>query len=112
MEHKNKHKLQTTSSHTNRHENIDDLIESARELRDRGLNSGEIADELNVSRETANWLLSHTGREVDTSAPADIHVDWSPIGRSSRRLDFISKALVDLILEDTENDPDVVVGIS
>ena len=37
--------------------NVDDLIEGARELSERGFSKGEIADELNVSRETASWLV-------------------------------------------------------
>ena len=34
--------------------NVDDLIESAAQLAQQGLSKGEIADELNVSRETAS----------------------------------------------------------
>ncbi len=89
--------------------NIDDLIENARELKGRGLKSGEIADELNVSRETANWLLTHGDEEE--APPADIHLDWSALGSSSRRLSLISKALTDLLRDDLQEDPDVVVGI-
>lgn len=89
--------------------NIDDLIDNARELKTRGLKSGEIADELNVSRETANWLLTHGDEEE--KPPADIHLDWSALGSSSRRLSLISKALTDLLRDDLQEDPDVVVGI-
>jgi orotate phosphoribosyltransferase-like protein len=32
---------------------LKDLINKAQELREKGLRSGEIADELNISRETA-----------------------------------------------------------
>ncbi|MDY7081846.1 MAG: orotate phosphoribosyltransferase-like protein [Halobacteria archaeon] len=90
--------------------NLDDLTESAQELKEKGLNSGEIADELNVSRETANWLLTHT--EQQEAPPADIHLDWSPVGSSSRRLDLVSTAMADLIAEDIEDEPEVVVGIA
>jgi len=41
--------------------NVDDLIGSANELADQGLSNGEIADELNVSRETASWLVERGG---------------------------------------------------
>jgi orotate phosphoribosyltransferase len=95
---------------------VDDLMESARELKERGLKSGEIADELNVSRETANWLLTHSPSDADedgdAEAPGDIHLDWSAIGGSSRRLALVSAAMKDLIAEDLEESPDVVVGIA
>ncbi|PSP60454.1 orotate phosphoribosyltransferase-like protein [Halobacteriales archaeon QH_8_67_36] len=49
--------------------NIDDLVDSAADLAERGLSKGEIADELNVSRETASCamadLLSKQGEDVD-----------------------------------------------
>ena len=37
---------------------IEDLFERAKKLKEKGLTTGEIADELNVSRETALWLLT------------------------------------------------------
>jgi orotate phosphoribosyltransferase len=33
------------------------LIKKAYELRNRGFTTGEIADELNVSKDTARWLI-------------------------------------------------------
>ena len=41
--------------------NIDDLIDRAAKLAEQGLSKGEIADELNVSRETARWLVERSG---------------------------------------------------
>ena len=88
---------------------VDDLIASAAELAGRGLSKGEIADELNVSRETASWLVDRadttdaaavqTGTEP--TATSDIHVDWSAIGRDSSRLTYAAKAMADLMA--TEN---------
>ena len=88
---------------------LNDLISKAQELHEKGLRSGEIADELNISRETATWLLtrSETSREP---APKDIYVNWSEIGQNAERLRFVSLALVDMILE--TGDPDVVVGVA
>ncbi len=91
---------------------VDDLIESARELKERGLKSGEIADELNVSRETANWLLTRSPTDKDDDAPGDIHLDWSAVGRSSHRMSLVAAAMKDLIDETTDSEPDVVVGIA
>ena len=96
--------------------NVDDLIDDAAELAARGLARGEIADELNVSRETAAWLVER----ADTSAPVastdtddgpqDVHVDWSNIGEAGARLSAIGTALADA-LRDHSHDVDLVVGI-
>ena len=107
-----KHKLQNRSDRTPSMKKVDDLMESARELKERGLKSGEIADELNVSRETANWLLTHSPTDEQDEAPGDIHLDWSAVGRSSYRLSLVAASMKDLIDEDLKEEPDVVVGIA
>jgi len=102
--------------------NVDDLIESAAELASRGLSKGEIADELNVSRETASWLVersdtsgTETGKtsrplEEVHGGPEDIHVDWSTLGRDSTRLGHVGAAMADLLSKEGE-DVDLTVGI-
>ncbi|ELY94208.1 orotate phosphoribosyltransferase-like protein [Natrialba hulunbeirensis JCM 10989] len=110
--------------------NVDDLIESAAELAARGLSKGEIADELNVSRETASWLVERSDATTqsdakadttDTSAeptaaaengsrPQDIHVDWAAIGRDSKRMGHIAAAMADLLAKHGE-DVDLTIGI-
>ncbi|MFB6236089.1 MAG: transcriptional regulator GfcR [Halopenitus sp.] len=108
--------------------NVDDLNASAAELAGHGLSKGEIADELNVSRETASWLVDRadttevadvqTGTEP--TATSDIHVDWSAIGRDSSRLTYAAKAMADLMAAENEvaedgaedgNAIDLTVGI-
>jgi orotate phosphoribosyltransferase len=97
--------------------NVDDLIGSANELADQGLSNGEIADELNVSRETASWLVergggSTTREPAATDALEDIHVDWSAFGRDSTRLSYVGRAMADLLGSADDNDDiDLVVGI-
>jgi len=93
--------------------NVDTLIESAAELAERGLSKGEIADELNVSRETASWLVERSGTESstdtepeptrETTSPQDIHVDWNSIGRDSARLTHVSKSMADIISKEGDN---------
>ncbi|ESP89384.1 transcriptional regulator GfcR [Candidatus Halobonum tyrrellensis] len=98
--------------------NVDDLIEDATELAERGLSKGEIADELNVSRETASWLVDRAGAEAGPtsgvggvpSGPQDIHVDWNAIGRDSTRLTHIGRAMADLLVDEGA-DVDLTVGI-
>jgi orotate phosphoribosyltransferase len=97
--------------------NVDDLIESAADLAEHGLSKGEIADELNVSRETASWLVERSsgpdaGLEPETFAgsPEDIHVDWSAIGRDSARLTYIGQAMADLLSKEGE-EVDLTIGV-
>lgn len=92
--------------------NIDDLIESAAEFAERGLSKGEIADELNVSRETASWLVERAGAATGRpeERPDDIHVDWSAIGRDSNRLAHVGAALADLIRSHNP-EADLTIGI-
>ncbi|ELZ98446.1 MULTISPECIES: transcriptional regulator GfcR [Haloferax] len=96
--------------------NVDDLIASAAELADRGLSKGEIADELNVSRETASWLVERSGAatepepRAEPDGPDDIHVDWNAIGSGGKRLTYVGRALADLLME-TNGEADVTVGI-
>lgn len=99
----------------NRMRNINDLIDKAIELRNRGLRSGEIADELNISRETATWLLTRAKRESGVKAPEDIFVDWSMIGKSSSRLMLIATCMADMVeetLNELDTNVDVVVGVA
>jgi orotate phosphoribosyltransferase len=97
--------------------NIDDLVDSASDLAQRGLSKGEIADELNVSRETASWLVERSGTGTgtepdrgDDSSPHDIHVDWSAVGRDSNRLYHAGAAMADL-LSKQGNEVDLTIGI-
>jgi orotate phosphoribosyltransferase len=96
--------------------NIDDLIDSAAELAERGLSKGEIADELNVSKETASWLVSRSGatttttRDTAAQSPHDIHVDWSAIGRDSARLAHVGRAVADLLSKQGDA-VDLTIGI-
>jgi orotate phosphoribosyltransferase len=96
--------------------NIDDLMSSAADLAERGLSKGEIADELNVSRETASWLVERSGKSTTSNAseqasgPYDIHVDWSAIGRDSARLSAVGEAMADLLSKEGE-EIDLTIGI-
>lgn len=95
--------------------NVNDLIEKAIELRNRGLRSGEIADELNISRETATWLLTRAKKEGGAAPPKDIVVDWSMIGKSSSRLMLTATCMADMVeetLNELDTNVDVVVGVA
>lgn len=95
--------------------NIENLMKKATELKAEGLVEGQISEELNISRDTVTWLLTHAEKTSTSPGPKDISVDWSMIGKSAVRLSHISEALTDIIyhtLDDNDCGVDVVVGIA
>lgn len=92
----------------------EELIKKAYELRSRGFTTGEIADELNVSKDTARWLiLQMGGKNIESKAqkaPVDFAIDWRNLGSSSARMMNVSAAMADLALE--YGNVEVVVGIT
>ena len=87
------------------------LINKAQELRAHGFTTGEIADELNVSLDTARWLiLQKTEEEVKEEAPVDFYINWKSLGESSSRLRYASMALSDMAM--AHGEVEVVVGIA
>lgn len=88
-----------------------ELINKAHELRAHGLTTGEIADELNVSIDTARWLtLQQSADTKKEDVPVDFAVNWNSLGGSSTRLKYVSAALSDMAL--TEGEADVILGIA
>lgn len=91
---------------------IESLIKRALKYKESGLTDYEIAEELNVSKETALWLLSK-GKEKKPQG--DVKIGWRSVGVYPSRIGFISDALSDIILEESEKrdlDIDTVVGIA
>ena len=85
------------------------LIAQAQELREHGFTTGEIADELNVSMDTARWLTLQKAEEK-TEAPVDFAINWESIGGNSTRLSYVSGALSDMAL--SHGDVDTIVGVA
>ena len=87
---------------------VESLINKALKYKESGLTEHEIADELNVSKETVSWLLS---KGKDKKPSGDIKVGWRSVGVYPSRIGFISDALCDIIMEECE-EVDTVVGIA
>lgn len=88
------------------------LIEKATELRNKGLTTGEIADELNISKDTTQWLIlqmSQVTKNKQKQKPDDFAINWKTIGSSSIRMEYISCALSSLV---DDEDIDAIVGIT
>jgi orotate phosphoribosyltransferase len=93
---------------------IDILTNRATEMKANGMLDGQIADELNISRETIVWLLTRASKREGVRAPKDLSIDWGSIGESSYRMRCVSDAMVDLVLDNIGSfeGADVVVGIA
>lgn len=89
-------------------QNLDEIIRKAKELKEKGFTTGEIADELNVSRATALWLIT---QDMEKEAPKDIYVDWSSIGSNPKVLKNISLAMAEIVKKEI-SDIEVVAGIA
>ena len=88
---------------------IEELRTKAAELRAKGLNTQQIADELSVSQTTVQWL-SNEG--ITESPPDDVRIGWRTIGARATRIEAIGLILADIIDEELEGEVDTIVGIS
>src|SRR5438876_6743530 len=94
---------------------LEELAKKALELKERGMSTYEIADELKVQADTVVWLLLHGKDGVKTRDAYDVYVNWNPIGSSVRRLTLVGRAMADIVREAVEQnlmeEPEVVAGI-
>ena len=87
---------------------VEELRSKAAELRAKGLNTQQIADELSVSQTTVQWLSSE-GVELP---PDDVRIGWRTIGARATRIEAIGLILADIIDEELAGKVDTIVGIS
>ena len=94
---------------------LEELSKSARELKERGMSTYEIADELKVQADTVVWLLLHGKEGVKAKETYDVYVNWNPIGSSVRRLTLVGRAMADIVRDAIDaglmEEPEVVAGI-
>ena len=94
---------------------LEELAKKALELKERGMSTYEIADELKVQADTVVWLLLHGRDGVKPKDAYDVYVNWNPIGSNIRRLTLIGRAMADMVRESVDQgsmeEPDVVAGI-
>jgi len=91
---------------------IEILTQKAMKYKNSGLTDYEIAEELNVSKETALWLLNKT---KEKKPEGDVKIGWRSLGVYPSRIGFIADALCDIIMEESANrdlDIDTIVGIA
>ena len=92
----------------------DKWLNNAMDLKGKGLTVPEIAQELNISVATVEWLLTRN-LEKDESPPADVKIGWRSIGVRGRRINLISEVLVDIVIEEMEKleqELDAVCGVA
>jgi len=96
---------------------IEALVKKALKYKGSGFSDYEIAEELNVSKETAIWLLNK-GKEkkgLGKKPEGELKVGWRSLGVYPSRIGCISDAMSDIILEESEKrgfDVDTIVGIA
>ena len=89
---------------------VDDLRATVEELRTKGLNTQQIADEMSLSQTTIKWLSS--GGVGSEDRPDDIRVGWRSIAVKAGRIEAISYVFCDILEEEIGDDVDTIVGIS
>ena len=89
---------------------VDDLRDTVEELRSKGLNTQQIADEMSLSQTTIKWLSS--GGVGSEDRPDDIRVGWRSIAVKAERIEAISYVFCDILEEEIGDDVDTIVGIS
>jgi len=92
----------------------DKWIKKALELKEKGLTHLEIAQELNLSVATVDWLITRSF-EKETPPPADVKIGWRSVGVRGRRISLLSEILVDLVVEELEKmgeEIDAVCGVA
>ncbi len=91
---------------------LDVLMKRVKELKEKGLNEREIAEELNLSETTVTWLLSGAFSE---NIPVDVRIGWRSIGVYPKRIRKVAEIMADIIQEECNKlgeRPDSVVGIA
>ena len=69
---------------------IEALTKKAQKYKESGLTDLEIADELNISKETATWLLS---KGKQKKPEGEVKIGWRSVGVYPSRISFIADAL-------------------
>lgn len=93
---------------------IEALVQKALELKKKGLTQPEIAQELNLSSNTVEWLLTQSPSTRER-APPDVKIGWRTVGVTGARIKLLADLMTDVILEELdamEEECDAVVGIA
>ena len=92
---------------------VDSIIEKALALKANGLTDKEIGDELHLSPNTINWLL--TRKVKGEKPPTDIKIGWRSVGVLPHRIEHITNIMSDIIIEEIafqKSEIDSIVGIA
>ena len=93
---------------------IESMAERAVELREKGLSTREICQELHLGRSTVEWLLAKQASEPGSRPPADVKVGWRTIGVSGFRMRAVAEIMADILLEEQEKhdfDVEAIAGV-
>ena len=88
---------------------IEQLRDMVSNLRKKGLNSQQIADELSLSQDTISWLIAESS---NNEKPQDVRIGWRTIGVRPQRIAAIGAIMADVATEECGDSIDTIVGIS
>src|SRR5207244_2953708 len=95
---------------------LEELAKKALELKERGMSTYEIADELKVQADTVVWLLLHGKDGVKARVADDVDVNWRPVGSSVLGLTLAGRAMDDrvgeAVAQNCMEDSGVVGGVA
>ena len=77
---------------------IEELRDFAANLRKKGLNSQQIADELSLSQDTIAWLLGASSENQEK--PNDVRIGWRTIGVRPQRIAAMGAIMADVAFEE------------
>lgn len=92
---------------------IESIIEKALSLKAEGLSDKEIGDELHLSPNTINWLL--TRKVKGEKPPTDIKIGWRSVGVFPHRIENLSNIMSDIIQEEMviqKSEVDSILGVA
>ncbi len=82
---------------------VDNLVAKAQDLKQKGLATRDICQELHLSKPTVEWLLAKLVEpENTTRIPADVKIGWRTIGISGVRTRAVAEVMADVVLEEQE----------
>jgi len=93
---------------------IKSLAMTAKELKAKGMSEMEIANELHLSVDTVDWLLTHSEESAE-KRPVDIRIGWRSVGIYPKRIRSIAEIIADIIMEEMEKRArhvDTICGIA
>jgi orotate phosphoribosyltransferase len=84
-------------------DSLQKLVKKAQNFKMEGYSDKEIAAELNVTRQTASWLITKGAGAAGEKPPVDASVGWRSVGVFPHRLFSVAEIIQDIIQEELKD---------